>query len=139
VVAFSMFAGSAAARSTTTVSMTAHLTVVKLAAAKLPNASGHFAGTLLKYSNGRSKLTWTLSYKNLGAAVTTAQVLVPATKNQGAISIQLCRRCQVSSHGVVTPILRRSTTALLTRRAFVVVSTKKYPSGAIRGQIARKG
>jgi hypothetical protein len=137
VVVVGAAAGLASARDTATVAMRARLTVVKLAAPKLPSASGHFAGSLLRYSNGRSKLSWTLAYKNVGARAKSAQLLIPATKKQPAISIQLCRRCKLSGHGVVSPILKLSTKALLTRRGYVVVTTKKYPKGAIRGRLVR--
>lgn len=138
-LAFGMLAGLAAARRTSSTAMTARLTVVKPAAAKMPGASGRFAGSLLRYGDGRSKLTWTLTYRSLGARVTEAQILVPASKSRGAVSILLCRHCKPSSHGVVTPILRQSTSALLTRRGYVVVSAKSYPRGAIRGRIVRTG
>jgi hypothetical protein len=138
VVLFGTLAGLAMARSTTSVAMNARLTVTKLAAATLPNASGHFSGTLLRFGNGRSKLTWSLTTKSLGGVATQAQLVIPATKkNPGQVSVQLCKPCRVSSHGVVNPILKASTRALFTRPGYVIVYTKKYKAGAIRGSIVR--
>lgn len=132
-------AGLAAARSTTTVAMSARLKVVKLAAQKLPNASGRFSGTLLQFSNGRSKLTWRLTISNLGQRAHQAELLVPAKKNQTQVYVLLCRPCKSSNHGAVNPILKPSTKALLTRPSKIVVSTKKYPKGALSGRVVRSG
>ena len=51
--------------------------------------------------------------------------------------MQLCRFCKANAHGVVAPILKPSTKALLTRTAWAVVYTKKNHNGEIRGRIVR--
>jgi hypothetical protein len=146
VVIFATVASFATAQSTTTVGMRAHLKVVKLAATTVPNASGGFRGTLLRYSSGvgayrrgRGSLTWNLSYQNLSSRATSAWVVVPASGPHSRVTIGLCAPCRASSHGVVKPIPVGSTTALMTRKAYVVVSTKKNRAGEIRGLVARSG
>lgn len=140
LVAFATLAGVAAARQTSTVKMTARLTAKQAAAlqsVKVTKASGRFTGTLLRYRNGRSKLNWTLEYRQMSSRVTKAELVIPAKGKQGAVSIQLCRSCKANAHGVVTPILKPSTKALLTRPASVIVYTKKNRKGEIRGRVVR--
>jgi hypothetical protein len=132
VLAFGILAGVALARQTSTVKMNA-----KLQAAKATSASGRFTGTLLSSSNGRSKLSWTLTYRHLGSQVTSAELVIPAKGKQGAVSVQLCRSCKANGHGVVSPILPASTKALQTRTSWAIVYTKKSRKGEIRGRIAR--
>jgi hypothetical protein len=115
--------------------MTARLTTM----VKTARGSGRFTGSLLRYSNGKSKLTWTLTYRNLGRRTGKAEILVPAKGHQSQVYVLLCRSCRARSHGVVKPILKASTSALLTRPAYVVVSTKEHPKGALRGRILRSG
>jgi len=129
-VVFGTLAGLAAARGTTTVKMTA-----RLAAAKTPQASGRFTGTLARSSNGRSKLTWVLSYQHLSSGVLRAELVAPSTSSP--VLVRLCKPCKPSSRGVVNPILVRSTKVLLTRKAYVVIYTKKNPKGEIQGWIVR--
>ena len=140
VIPFGVLAGTAVARQASTVTMTARLTAkqaAKLQSVKVTNASGKFAGTLLRQSNGRSKLTWSLSYQHMSSRVTRAVLVVPASGKQGSVDVQLCRRCKANAHGVIGPILKPSTRALLTRPAWVVVYTTKNRNGEIRGRIVR--
>ena len=133
-------AGAAGARQASTVKMTARLTAKQAAtlqSVKVTSASGRFTGTLLRHSNGRSRLSWTLRYRNMSSRVTKAELLVPAAGTQGAVAVQLCRSCKARAHGVVTPILKPSTRALLTRPTWVIVCTKKNREGEIRGRIVR--
>jgi CHRD domain-containing protein len=134
-VVFGTLAGLAAARGATTVKMTARLAAVSTQVVKTPKASGRYTATLAGYSNGRSKLTWALSYQHLSSRVLRAELVAPSTTNP--VSVQLCKPCKASSRGVVNPILVRSTKALLTHKAYVVIYTKKNPKGEIRGWIAR--
>jgi hypothetical protein len=124
------WAGIAAAGHASTVKMTA-----KLQSAKVTNASGRFTGTLASRSNGRSRLSWTLTYRQLSSHVTKAELVVPAQGKQGAVVVQLCRSCKATAYGVVTPILQASTKALKTRPAWAIVYTKKHPKGEIRGRL----
>lgn len=133
---FGVLAGLAYARAAQSTKMTAKLN----ATIKTAKGSGHFTGSLLRYSNGRSKLTWKLTYKNLGQRAKQAEVLIPASKKHpGQVYVLLCRPCKTGAHGVVPQILKPSTKALVTRPSFVVVSTKKRPQGALRGRIVRSG
>ncbi len=132
VLAFGTLAGVALARQASTVKMKA-----KLRSVKGTSASGRFTGTLLSYSNGRSRLSWTLTYRHLSSRVTNAELLVPAKGKQGAVAVQLCRSCKANAHGVVTPILPASTKALQTRTTWAIVYTKKNRKGEIRGRIVR--
>jgi hypothetical protein len=137
---FSAPAGIAATRHAMTTKMVARLTArqaVNLQSVKVAGGSGEFTGTLLRYGNGRSKLSWTLGYRRMSSPVTKAELVVPAKGKLGAVAVQLCRRCQANAHGVVAPILQSSTKALLTRPAWAVVYTKKNRKGEIRGRIAR--
>jgi hypothetical protein len=140
MVAFAALAGVAAARQASTVKMTARLTAkqaAKLQSVKVTRASGRFTGTLVRHSNGRSRLSWTLRYRHMSSRVTKAELVVPATRTHGAVAVQLCRSCKANAHGVVAPILKPSTKALLTRTTWVVVFTKKNRKGEIRGRIVR--
>jgi hypothetical protein len=130
VLAFGTLAGVALARQASRVD-------AKLRSVKGTSASGRFTGTLLSYSNGRSRLSWTLTYRHLGSRVTNAELLVPAKGKQGAVAVQLCRSCKANAHGVVTPILPASTKALQTRTTWAIVYTKKNRKGEIRGRIVR--
>jgi hypothetical protein len=141
VIGFGALAGSAVARQASTVKMTARLTAkqaAQLQSVKVTRASGRFTGSLLRYSNGRSRLSWKLSYRHMSSRVTRAELVVPPAKGKlGAVAVQLCRSCKANAHGVVAPIFKFSTTALLTRPTWVIVSTKKNRKGEIRGRIAR--
>ena len=60
LIVFSASAGIAAARHAMTTKMVARLTArqaVNLQSVKVAGASGEFTGTLLRYGNGRSKLS----------------------------------------------------------------------------------
>ena len=131
-LAFGALAGVALATQASTMKMKA-----KLQSAKATSASGRFTGTLLSSSSGRSKLSWTLTYRHLGSRVTKAELVVPAHGKQGAVAVQLCRSCKASDHGVVTPILPASTKALQSRTTWAIVYTKKNRKGEIRGRVLR--
>jgi hypothetical protein len=140
LLVFSAPAGVAVARYAMTTKLVARLTArqaMNLRSVKVAGASGEFSGTLLRYGNGRSKLSWTLRYRRMSSPVTKAELVVPAKGKLGAVAVQLCRRCKANAHGVVAPILQSSTKALLTRPAWAVVFTKKNRKGEIRGRIAR--
>ena len=131
-LSFGTLAGVALARQASTVKMRA-----KLQPTRPTSASGRFTGTVLSSSNGRSKLSWTLTHRHLGSRVTSAELVIPAQGKQGAVSVQLCRSCKANPHGVVSPILPASTKALQTRTTWVIVYTKRNSKGEIRGRIAR--
>jgi len=135
VLLVGLLTGLAAATAARSVKMTAKLTTVP----KTVKGSGHFTGSLLRYSNGKSKLTWTLTFRNLGRRAGKAEILVPAKGHLGQVYVLLCRSCKARSHGAVKPILKASTSALLGRPAYVVVFTKAHPTGALRGRVARSG
>jgi hypothetical protein len=78
-------------------------------------------------------------FRNLGRRPGKAEILVPAKGHQSQVHLLLCRSCKARSHGVLKPILKASTSALLARPAYVVVSTKAHPTGALRGRIVRSG
>jgi CHRD domain len=140
VIGLGVPAGAALGRQASTVKMTARLTAkqaANLQSVKVTRASGRFTGTLLRYSNGRSRLSWTLRYRHMSSRVTRAELVVPAKGKLGAVAVQLCRACKANAHGVVAPIFKLSTTALLTRPTWVVVYTKKNRKGEIRGRIVR--
>jgi len=141
LIVFGALAGIAVARYATATKMDARLTAkqaANLQSVKVTSASGQFTGTLLSYGNGRSKLSWTLRYRQMSSRVTKAELLAPAKGKLGAVAVQLCRRCKADAHGVVSPILKSSTKALLTRPAWAVVYTKKNRNGEIRGRIVRR-
>ena len=132
VLGFGAVAGVALARQASTVKMTA-----KLRSMKGTSASGQFTGTLRSYTNGRSKLSWTLRYRHVSSRVTSAELVVAAQGKRGAVAVQLCRSCKANAHGVLSPILPASTKALQTRPSWAVVYTKKNRKGEIRGRIVR--
>jgi hypothetical protein len=139
-IGFGALSGIAGAGQATAVKMTARLTAKQAAplqSVKVTKASGHFTGRLLRHSNGRSKLIWSLTYRHMSSRVTGAELVVPANGEQGTVTVQLCRSCRAAAHGVIDPILKPSTNALLTRTTWVIVSTKKNRKGEIRGRIAR--
>ena len=141
VVASAPLAGAAMARHASTVKMTARLTAKQAAtlqSVKVTRGSGRFTGSLLRLSNGRSKLSWSLTYRNMSSRVIRAELVIPATGKQGSVAVQLCSRCKATAHGVITPILKPSTKALLTRPTWVVVYTKKNRKGEIRGRVERR-
>ena len=79
-------AGVAIARQASTVKMTARLTAkqaAKLQSVKVTRASGRFTGTLLRHSDGRSKLSWKLTYRHMSSRVTKAELVVPTKGTQG--------------------------------------------------------
>ena len=76
LVGFGALAGVALARQASTVKMRGD--EAKLQSLKVTSASGRFTGTLLSYSNGRSRLSWTLRYRHLSSRVTNAELVVPA-------------------------------------------------------------
>jgi hypothetical protein len=131
VLAFATLTGVALARQASTVKISA-----KLQPAKATSASGRFTGTLLSSSNGRSKLSWTLTYRHLSSPVIKAELVVPAKGEIGAVAVQLCSPCKTTAHGVISPILPSSTKALQTRTTWAIVNTKSR-KGEIRGRIAR--
>jgi hypothetical protein len=140
LIAFGALAGVVVARQASIVKMTARLTAKQAAAlqsVKVTNASGRFSGSLLRYSSGRSRLSWSLSYRHMSSRVTRAELMIPASGQQGAVSVLLCRVCKANAHGIVTPVLQPSTKALLTRPTWVIVYTKKNRKGEIRGRIVR--
>ena len=67
--------------------------------------------------------------------------MTPPIHNRNEVSVILCQRqqCKASGRGVVFPILRRSTTALFSRTAYVVVYTKKNPKGEIQSRVTKVG
>ena len=139
-IGFTTLPGVAGAGQASTVKMTARLTAkqaAKLRSVKVTNASGQFSGTLLRYSTGRARLSWTLKYQHMSSRVTKAELVVPATGKQGFVAVQLCRSCKANAWGVITPILKPSAKALLTRPGWVIVYTKKNRKGEIRGRIVR--
>jgi hypothetical protein len=69
--------------------------------------------------------------------MTKAELVVPAKGKLGAVAVQLCRFCKANAHGVVAPILKSSTKAVLNRPAWVVVYAKMNRKGEIRGRVAR--
>ena len=140
LIGLAALAGVALARQAATVKMKARLTAIQAAqlqSVQVTSASGRFTGSLLRHSNGRSKLSWTLTYRHMSSRVTKAELTIPAQGRQGVVAIQLCRSCKANAHGVVSPILKSSTKALLTRPTFVIVSTKKNRKGEIEGRVAR--
>jgi hypothetical protein len=140
VIGLSALAGVAAAKQATVVKMTARLTgkqAAQLQSVKVTSASGRFAGSLLRYNSGRSRLSWSLRYQHMSSRVTRAELVMPATQGHGAVAVLLCRSCKANAHGIVAPILKPSTNALLTRTAWAVVYTKKNRKGEIRGRIVR--
>ena len=140
VIGFGLLAGAAVAGQASTTKLTARLTskqAAKLQTVKVTRASGRFTGTLRRSSNGRGRLSWKLTYRHMSSRVTKAELVVPAKGKLGAVAVQLCRSCKARAHGVVAPIFKFSTKALLTRPAWVVVFTKKNRKGEIRGRVAR--
>ena len=140
VIAYAAVIGAAKASHASTVKMTARLTAKRAAtlqSLKVTKASGQFTGSLLRLGNGRSRLTWSLKHRDMSSRVTGAELVIPAQGTQGLVVVQLCRRCKANAHGVVAPILKSSTRALLTRPAWVVVYTKKNRKGEIRGRTVR--
>jgi hypothetical protein len=73
----------------------------------------------------------------MSSRVTKAELVIPAAGKRGTATIQLCRRCKANAHGVVSPILKSSTKALLSRPAWAIVYTKKNRKGEIRGRVVR--
>jgi hypothetical protein len=98
---------------------------------KAKNASGDFTGTLKAVGRkGAGELSWHLAFTHLSSPVTTAYL---STKN-GQISVQLCLRCAPSSKGVTHTLSADITKAISSGPSYIVIGTKKNPSGEIRGR-----
>jgi CHRD domain-containing protein len=140
VIGLGTLAAAAAARQASTVKLTARLTAkqaAKLQSVKVTRASGRFTGSLLRYSDGRSRLSWRLTSRHMSSRITKAELMVPRKGTRGAVAVQLCRPCKANAHGLISPIFKSSTTALLTTTAWVTVHTRKNRKGEIRGRIVR--
>jgi hypothetical protein len=104
-------------------------------AVKAPKAKATFTGTLTTLSDGRGKLTWSLSYSNLSSPATKGLLVIPQYKTKPAAVVEFCRGCKAHATGLVTPLPIRVAKALTTRAAWVSVRTKRNPKGEIRGRI----
>jgi hypothetical protein len=97
---------------------------------KATDASGRFSGTL----NGSGKLVWHLSLAKLSSPVTVAEVFIPANAGKGGqIDLQLCAKCAATSAGVTEALPADVAKAISTRPSYVLIRTKKNPTGEIRG------
>jgi hypothetical protein len=107
---------------------------------KARDATGRFTGTLQPSgSDGAGQLAWSLSFAKLSGPVTVAYLDVPGGGKDGEVVVQLCRHCASGAKGVVTPLTASITEAITTRKGFVVIRTKKNPTGEIRGRISVTG
>jgi hypothetical protein len=103
---------------------------------KATGASGRFTGTLTHTgSSGGGKLSWHLIFANLSSPVTVADVFVPPAGKGGEVVVQLCSRCAATSTGVTETLSANVAKAISTRASYVVIGTKKNPSGEIRGRM----
>jgi CHRD domain-containing protein len=102
---------------------------------KASAASGRFAGTLVKKSNGRGSLSWHLTYRKLSSRVTVAYVVVPSKANSAQFVVALCQRCKPRSGGILLGLPKSTVNSVLTRPGYVVIRTKKNPKGEIRGKL----
>jgi hypothetical protein len=119
--------------------MRATLTAVPKRPVNAPRASARFTGSLARAPR-RSTLSWRLVYSNLSSSPTVAYIVMPKTKTQGAVVIDLCKRqhCKASTLGRFQ-LPANVARALAIRKGYVQVRTKKNPKGEIRGLITRSG
>ncbi len=92
-------------------------------------AGGKFTATL-----SGSKLSWTLTFKNLTGKATAAHIHMARRGKAGPVLVPLCGPCKsgVSGKAVVpTSVVN----ALKKGDAYVNIHTVKNPAGEIRGQI----
>ena len=91
-------------------------------------------------SGGKGTLSWKLTFHNLTGPAFAAHVHLGAAGKPGPVVISLCGPCRSGAHGVSS--VKTSSAvgkALLNRRAYANVHTKKHPNGEIRGQIRVTG
>jgi hypothetical protein len=93
-------------------------------------------GTLsLKVSPDGSRLSWKLSYANLGTtALVIADIHIGKPTQFGPFLVRLCAPCKPGQSGVTT--LRAGMLATLkSGDTWATLLTNKYPNGAVRGQL----
>ncbi len=105
------------------------------------DATGATATLTAKFTvaGKRSRLTWTLTFKNLSGRPTTATIYYGKSGKIGPAALPLCVKCQApSAHGeYVGPYVALPTfvRAMLHNGAYVSVATRENPKGEVRGQI----
>jgi CHRD domain len=103
--------------------------------AKVLHATGLLTGTLTQTKKGY-ELAWRLTYKKTSGKATFANVQNGTAKKHGTVIIFLCGPCESGAHGTVyaSP---GEVSLLLRGRLFVNLTTKRNPSGEIRGQLVQ--
>ena len=102
-------------------------------------ASARFNGRLGFGAAAGGMLRWTLSVSNTSGAIRAAHLHIGAPGKRGPVVLSLCPppRCTSSISGTRTGLTRdsRLVWALLHRRVYVDVHTRRNPGGELRGRI----
>jgi CHRD domain len=99
------------------------------------HATGLLTGTLTPTKKGY-ELAWRLTYKKTSGKATFANVQNGTAKKHGTVIIFLCGPCKSGANGTVyaSP---GEVSLLLQGHLFVNLTTKRNPSGEIRGQLVK--
>src|SRR5579862_6449811 len=102
---------------------------------KVMHATGTLTGTLTQTKKGY-ELAWRLTYKKTSGKATFANVQNGTAKEHGTVIIFLCGPCKSGAHGTVyaSP---GEVSLLVQGHLFVNLTTKRNPSGEIRGQLLK--
>ena len=102
------------------------------APASLKGAQGNLTA---KLSPDGRRLTWKLSYANLGrTALVIADIHVGKSGQFGPILVRLCGPCKPGQHGVKS-LKAGSLATFKSGNTWATLITNKYPNGVVRGQI----
>ena len=85
---------------------------------------------------GQWRLVWRLSTKGLSGPATSADIHLASVGANASVALKLCAPCAATAHGSAA-VSSGMGSSLTTGDSYVNVSTAKYPSGEIRGQITR--
>lgn len=104
---------------------------------KVPNATGFLSGTLVETKTGYD-FEWRLTYAKTSGPVTFTNVQEGTATEHGTVIIFLCGPCKSGASGK-TYASPGEVGLLMSGKLFVNLTTKKNPSGEIRGQLKKSG
>lgn len=93
------------------------------------DARGSFTGRLIG-----SKISWSLTFRDLTGPALQAHIHLGAPGKAGAVAVSLCGPCRAGSRGTAT-LAAPKLAALRAGRSYVNVHTRANPAGEIRGQL----
>jgi hypothetical protein len=100
-------------------------------------ATGLFTATLVRKHT--ATLRWKLTFRKLTGKATVAAIHVGRAGKAAPAAIGLCKPCRSPVSGIILNPRPALVKALLHRRAYVNVRTRRNRAGEIRGQIVKAG